>query len=267
VTWWHSGRARSTNSTRVERDVIRGPYPSTGRRSRFLPHPIVPRPIGGRTLTRSLLGLFREPHTCRRLAGTGRLDLHDLASTAVCLAQYIASASSPPALARDHRSVKYLITHSLLASVNTLVAYTKPFHSPTSRTFSDAVQYHNTRLTCTDIIHADRTRIAIRAYHRTPTNQQRRTSNIFHILDWSDTKSFPHRTTLSLPSWNNILVPCIRINLRAKRDGRSRCWPFEAQPHQESQGLQDLQTQTHSLRRDVPPMVRMLVRRLVDSRD
>ena len=205
MTWWHSGRARSTNSTRVERDVIRGPYPSTGRRSRFLPHPIVPRPIGGRTLTRSLLGLFREPHTCRRLAGTGRLDLHDLASTAVCLAQYIASASSPPALARDHRSVKNLITHSLLAFVTTLVAYTHTVLLPnqsyiltsctTSQHSLDVYRDHPNRPI----------RITIKAYHRNLTsNAEDRTSS---ILDWSVTKSFRRCITLSLPSWNNTLDP------------------------------------------------------------
>ena len=90
--------------------------------------------------------------------------------------------------------------------------------------------------------------------------QQRLGSNILQILDWSVTKSFPHRTTLSLPSWNNTLDPCVRTNHHVKRDGWSRCRPFEAQPHQKSQGLQDLQTQTHSLRRDVSPMVRMLMR-------
>jgi hypothetical protein len=119
--------------------------------------------------------------------------LHDLASTTVCLAQYIASASSPPALSRDHRSVKYLITHSLLAFVITFVAYTTTFHS--SRTSSDAAQHHNTRLTCTDIIHKDRIRIAIKGSRRTPTsNAEDRTSSI----SW----------TRALRNHSHIVLPC-----------------------------------------------------------
>ena len=120
-----------TRRARAIPDVIRGPYPSTRRRTRFLPHPII------------LSSRSPDSHANKKLAGsisrTSHLQLFRHRATymtsRVCGmpgSQYIASALSPPALARDHRLVKYYTLAFLLSlSLITFVACTtRTSHQP-----------------------------------------------------------------------------------------------------------------------------------------
>lgn len=70
-----------------------------------------------RTLTRSLPGLFREPHTCSLFRHRATYMVSRVCGMPG--SQYIASALSPPALTRDHRFVKYYTLAFLLPFVIT----------------------------------------------------------------------------------------------------------------------------------------------------
>lgn len=114
-----------TRRARPIPDVIRGPYPSSRRRTRFLPHPIIlPSRSPDSHANKKLAGSISRTSHLQLVQAQG--DLHDLAKCAVCLGlQYIASALSPPALARDHRLVKYYTLAFLLSlSLITFVACT-----------------------------------------------------------------------------------------------------------------------------------------------
>ena len=73
--------------------------------------------------------------------------------------------------------------------------HTIPFHSPTSRTFSDAVQHQNTRLTYTEIVHQDRIRTAIEVSRRIPNS---------NAEDQTSSKSW----TGALRNHSHIVLPC-----------------------------------------------------------
>lgn len=125
--------------------VIRGPYPSIQRPTRFLPHPIALRPIAAHHANQKACRVYFEILTpagdCQAQG-----DLHDLAECGMPLGLwYIASVLSPPALAEDQRRlVKYYTLASYFCyHIRCCIRY----HSRPLSGLTRTVQYYNTHWT------------------------------------------------------------------------------------------------------------------------